>query len=275
MKTSSFFFLIPLALITSCSIKVNDKDSDGDSFSNLFSSSKTINGTGEFQHKTYNMDFDAIRVSSGIHAEVIKSDVEKIVISAPSDLLNEVLVEKSGGELKIHFKPNLNIRNSSSVKATIFAKDFSGLTASSSAKIVVKDKFTQDKIDVKASSSADITGNLEANKFSLQVSSSGSFTGKIWAIDFSGSVSSSGDAEISGSATNTTFHASSSGKLDATRFNTKNADLQASSSGDISMQVSENLSGSASSSGDINIEKTGSLKTQNIQKSSGGDISIR
>ncbi|SFH83676.1 head GIN domain-containing protein [Halpernia frigidisoli] len=275
MKTNKILFLIPFALLTSCSIKINDKGQDSDSMGNLFSNSKSINGTGDVQEKTYNLSFDELKVSSSINAEVIKSDVEKIVISAPSDLLNEVWVEQSGNKVHIHFKPNLNIRNSDRVKATIYAKDFSKLSASSSGIIVVKDKFTQDNMDIDVSSSGSIEGDLEANNLNLQISSSGDFKGKLWAVDFSGEISSSGDATISGSSTNSKFRVSSSGKLDARNFTTKNADLQASSSGDIAMKVSNTLNASASSSGGIDIQKTGNLNIQNRKESSGGSVNVR
>lgn len=272
MKTSPILISAALLSICSCSIKINDKDGD---LGSLFSNSKTISGTGEFQNKTFNMDFDAIKVSSGIHAEILKSDVEKIIVSAPSDLLNEVLVEKDGNQINIHFKPNLNIRNASLVKATIYAKDFNKLTASSSGNIVVKDKFTQDKVEIAASSSGNITGNLEANQFTLQVSSSGNFSGKIWAIDFNGDISSSGDATVTGSTTNSNIEVSSSGNFYGKDFATKNAELATSSSGDIYIKVSDKLNASTSSSGDIYVTKNGNLQVQNIKESSSGKVSVR
>ena len=275
MQTNKILFLIPLVFMTSCSIKINDKGVESNGIGNLFSNSKSIDGTGSMQEKTYNLNFDALKVSSGINAEIVKSDVEKIVISAPSDLLNEVWVEQNGDEVHIHFRPNLNIRNTDRIKATIYAKDFSKLSANSSGKIVVKDKFMQDKMDIGISSSGSVEGDLEANNFNLQVSSSGDFTGKIWAVDFTGKISSSGGATISGSSTNTDFEVSSSGKLDARNFTAKNADLKVSSSGDISMKVSSQLNASASSSGDIEVQKSGSLNVQNKNESSGGSIVVR
>ncbi|SEF54130.1 Putative auto-transporter adhesin, head GIN domain [Halpernia humi] len=272
MKTTLILLSTSLLLTCSCSIKINDKDAD---ISDLFSKSKTISGTGEIQNKTFNLDFDGIKVSSGIHAEVLKSDVEKVVVSAPSDLLNEVLVEKNGNQINIHFKPNLNIRNASSVKATIYAKDFSKLIASSSGNIIVKDKFTQDKVEVAASSSGNIKGDLEANDFTLQVSSSGNFSGKIWAVNFNGDVSSSGDATVTGSATNSTIEVSSSGNFYGKDFSTKTADLATSSSGDIYIKVSDKLNASTSSSGDIYVTKSGNLQVQSIKESSSGKVSVR
>lgn len=272
MKKLIITSLIPLLLATSCITTSGEKGSDG---FNIFTNNKSIEGTGPVKSKTFNMNFDGIKVSNSIQAEVIKSDEEKIVISAPEDLLEEVWVEKNGNEIHIHFRPNLNIRNASQVKATIYAKDFNSLIASSSAKITVKDKFTQDKMDVKVSSSGEIIGDLEANQYSLSVSSSGHFTGRIWAIDLAASISSSGEANISGSSTNVTAQVSSSGELNASNLTAKNADLRASSSGDISMKVSKTLKASASSSGDINITKTNNLENQDIKKSSGGSVNLK
>ena len=36
--------------------------------------------------------------------EVIKSGTEKVIISAPSDLQDLILVENNGGDLHIHYK---------------------------------------------------------------------------------------------------------------------------------------------------------------------------
>lgn len=271
MKTTIALFVIPFTILSSCSISINDKTLDG---MNPFSDSRTVDEAGPQESKSYDMNFDGIKVSTGIYAEVIKSNTEKIIVSAPKNLVNEVLVEKNGSDVYVHFKPNLNIRNSSVVKVTIYAKDFSSVSASSSGKILIKDKFTQDKMSVKVSSSGEVRGDLEANDFNIDVSSSGNFSGKIWAVDLNTEVSSSGDIELSGSSTNVFAKASSSGKLDASALSTKNADLQASSSGDVYMKVTSVLSAKASSSGDIKVTTSGRLQNQDIKESSGGSVKI-
>ena len=230
-------------------------------------------GTGIIKNKEYKMSFDEIRVSQSINAEVVKSDEEKVVISAPSDILEDIVVENSNGKLYIHFKSGVNI-SARNVAAKIFAKDFSAVKASSSATINIQDKFTQDNMTLEASSSADITGDLEANEMSINVSSSGSFTGKIWAVNLNSEVNSSGDIDISGKSKNATLSASSSGNLNAQRMLVENATVTASSSGDVSISVSDQLDASASSSGDINVTKKGNLNVVSKKESSGGSVSI-
>lgn len=69
-----------------------------------------------------------------------------------------ILVENNGGDLHIHYKSGFRINLSTkNVKVKIFAKDFSSIKANSSADVIVKDKFTQDKMSIATSSS----GSLE------------------------------------------------------------------------------------------------------------------
>ena len=231
-------------------------------------------GNGIIKNKEFKMSFDEIKVVQSISAEVVKSEEEKVVITAPSDILDDIMVENTNGKLYIHFKSGSNI-SARNVAAKIFAKDFTAVKASSSASIIFKDKFTQERTDIEVSSSADITGNLEANEMSIDVSSSGSFTGKIWTVNLESEATSSGDINISGKAKNANLSASSSGTLNAQKLIADNADIKASSSGDVSLSVSKQVNASASSSGDINITKKGNLNILSSKESSGGSISIQ
>ena len=220
------------------------------------------------------MNFDEIKVTQSIDAEVIKSGEEKVVISAPSDIIDDVLVENSGGKLYIHFKPGINI-SSRNVRAKIYAKDFSKIEATSSASINVKDKFTQERNAVEVSSSASISGNLEANEMSIDVSSSGSFSGEIWAVNLKSEVTSSGEITVSGKTKNAEIEASSSGTFNAQHVVAEKAEIEASSSGSVSLSVSSQLNASASSAGDINVTRKGNLNVISQKESSGGSVSIQ
>lgn len=233
----------------------------------------TKEGKGIIKTKEYKMDFDEIKVSQSISAEIVKSNEEKVVVTAPSDIIDDIVVDNSGGKLSIRFRPNLNI-SARNVAVKIFAKDFSRVEANSSANIKIRDKFTQEKTDVRVSSSGSITGNLEANNMSIEVSSSASFTGEIWAVDLEAEVGSSGDINISGKAKNAHLDASSSGTLNAQKLVAQNADIEASSSGDVSITVTDQLSAAASSSGDINVTRKGNLNVLSQKESSGGSVSI-
>ena len=261
------FKILSISLLTLSTLSCNIK-TDGN-FMNMVAKE----GTGPIIDKTINMNFDEIKVSQSINATIIKSNKEKIVISAPNDVIDEILVENNGGKLYIHFKPNTQIRTHN-IKATIYAKDFNRVEATSSAKIEIKDQFTQDKTDVKVSSSATINGFLEANTMSIEVSSSGDFEGRIWANDLTSEVSSSGDIKVKGKVKNATISASSSGDFTAPELIIENATLKASSSGSITTGVSHELRGAASSSGDINVSRKGSLNVVESKESSSGKVRV-
>lgn len=222
----------------------------------------------------FEMAFDEIKVSESISAEIVKSDTEKVVITAPGDILDDILVENNNGKLHIHFKPGLNL-SARNVAAKIFARDFSKVEANSSAEIMIKDKFTQDKTKVEVSSSGSITGNLEANDLSVEVSSSGNFSGEVWAVNLEADAGSSGDIDISGKAKKANLHASSSGKISAEKLVAQNAEIEASSSGEVNVSVSEKLKSEASSGGEIRVIRKGNLEIISQNQSSGGSISVR
>lgn len=265
MKILSISIFSAFLLLTSCNVK-----SDGGFPFNI----TPKEGNGIIKNKEFIMSFDEIKVAQSINAEIVKSDEEKVVVTAPSDILDEILVENSGGKLYIHFKPNLNI-SARNVSVKIFAKDFSAVKASSSATITIRDQFTQERTAIEASSSGTVKGNLEANDLSIDVSSSGTYEGKIWAVNLESAVSSSGDIIISGKTKNANLKASSSGTLNAKNVIAENAEVSASSSGDIILSVSNQLRASASSSGDISIIKKGALNVLSQKESSGGSISIQ
>ncbi len=231
-------------------------------------------GKGPITSKTITGNFDEIAVATSIDAEIYKSNEEKVEISAPSDIIDRIMVENKGGLLKIYVKSKLGVFSTKNVKAKIYAKDFTKLMANSSGSISVKDTFKQDKTTVEVSSSGDISGNLEANELIINANSSGDFSGKIWAVKLEVSSSSSGDIKISGKAKNAKISSNSSGDVIARDLQVENADLDASSSGDIVVSVSKILNANASSSGEITVFKLGNLQT-NIRKSSGGDVYLK
>lgn len=229
---------------------------------------------GPVQSKEFNITFDEIKVAESISAEIIKSDTEKVVISAPEEILDDILVENEGGKLYIHFKSN-NKFSLPNVAAKIYAKDFTKLEANSSASIVLKDQFTQDKTEVHVSSSGDISGDLEANDLKIGVSSAATFKGKVWAVNLQADTSSSGDLKITGKTKNAVFNSSSGGSILAEQLIAQNAEIRSSSGGDILVSVSDQLNASASSGGDVTVIKKGNLQIVNQNTSSGGQITVR
>lgn len=275
MKTSIISMLAMSAVLTSCVYVSPGKN--GENGSDGWGGFSNNEGTGPITDKTYSGNIDQIQVSTSINAEVVKSDTEKVVISAPSDIMEYIKVDNNGGKVRVYvnsgFGKSISTKN---VKAKIYVKDFTQLSANSSADIKVNDTFTQDRIEVYASSSGSIdVSNLEANDFKIDVSSSGDFSGKIWAVNLNAYASSSGDVNIYGKAKNATLDANSSGDIKATDLMIENANLSASSSGNVTTSVSRSLIANANSSGDVTVYKKGNLEQSKIQKSSGGDVYIK
>lgn len=265
MKSLFLFGLLAVSLNVSC-YKTSDLS--------ILPTLVPKEGKGPIKEKVFNLNFDEISVSNSLNVEIIKAENEEVKVIAPDDILNDVVVEKTGEKLVVKMKSGINIATDK-IKVKIFAKDFSGLEASSSASVVIRDKFTQDKTSVKVNSSAVVKGNLEANDLSFDVSSSGSFAGSVWAVRLDVSASSSSTVSISGKSKEAVMEVSSSASVSADEVTVKIADVQASSSGSLTLGVSDQLSAVASSSGSIAIKKTGNLAVVSEKENSGGSISIR
>jgi hypothetical protein len=94
MKTTVITMLAMSFVLTSCVKVKNENGEKGKDGWEFFSGNK---GNGVITEKTYDGDIDQIKVSTSIDAEVIKSDTEKVVISAPSDIMDNIKVDKRWG----------------------------------------------------------------------------------------------------------------------------------------------------------------------------------
>lgn len=228
---------------------------------------------GPVREKQVTGDFDEIEVSQAIEAEIIKSDVEKVVISAPENIIDDVLVDISGGELHIHYKKGIRVMNNK-VTAKIYAKDFTKLEANSAAGIVIKDKFVQEKTSVDVSSAGSVSGNLEANDFDISAGSSSNFSGKIWAVDLDIDASSGASMDLSGKAKNAEVSSSSGSSISAKNLVADNLKAEASSGASIDISAATSVHAEASSGGSVDVSKKGNISSVTKQESSGGSVSI-
>lgn len=274
MKISIISVLAFSLVLTSC-VKINaEKVVDGKTGWGVFSGNE---GKEPITDKIIEGEIDEINVSTSVDAEVYKSNTEKVVISAPADILQYIKVENNAGKVKIYIKSDFGTNISTKkIKAKFYVKDFSKIVADSSGNIKIVDAFTQDKVEINVSSSGNIEAtNLEANDFRIDVTSSGDFSGKVWAVNLYANASSSGDIIIRGKAKNATLQSNSSGDVKAGELFVENANFEASSSGDIVASVSKSLNARANSSGEITVYKKGNLEYTNIQKSSAGNVYLK
>ncbi|WP_412850396.1 GIN domain-containing protein [Chryseobacterium sp. PMSZPI] len=270
MKTRTLFIFSVLVVLASCNERHEKKNKEKNGWVE-----KVINKeSGPIQQKEFTGDFDEIQVSQAIDAEVIKSETEKVVISAPQSIIDEILVDNEGGKLHIHYKPGIRVMNINKVTAKIYAKDFKKLGVDSAAKITVKDKYTQEKTDIDISSAGSISGNLEANDFDINASSSSNFSGKIWAVNLDIEASSGSSIDISGKAKHADITASSGSSISAKEVIADGVEADASSGGSVQISAVSSVKASASSGGSVDIAKKGELKSVSKEESSGGSVNI-
>ncbi|WP_294318393.1 head GIN domain-containing protein [uncultured Chryseobacterium sp.] len=272
MKPQTIFILSAFLMLASC--EKHDRNNRGQEKNNWVE--KVVSkDNGPMREKTVTGNFDEIEVSQSISAEVIKSDVEKVVISAPQNIIDEILVDNSGGELHIHYKPGIRVMNTHNVSAKIYTKDFSKLNANSAAGITIKDKFVQDKMKVEVSSSASVSGDLEANDFDISIDSSGSFEGKIWAVELDVDASSAASIDLSGKAKNAEVSASSGSSISAKNVVVQNLKAESSSGASVDISASSSVKAEASSGGSLSVYKKGNVTNIIKEESSGGSVNIR
>jgi len=271
MKSTKIFIFSAFIILTSCDEGKDKKHGSGEE--NWVN--KVVNTDhGPVREKQVTGDFDEIEVSQAIQAEIIKSDVEKVAISAPENVIDNVLVDISGGELHIHYKKGIRVMNNHNVTAKIYAKDFTKIEANSAAGIVVKDKFVQEKTNIEVSSAGSVSGNLEANDFEISAGSSSSFSGKIWAVDLDIDASSGASMDLSGKAKNAEVSSSSGGSISAKNLVADNLKAEASSGASIDISAASSINAEASSGGSIEVSKKGNVTSVTKQESSGGSVSI-
>ncbi|KMQ58692.1 hypothetical protein ACM46_21990 [Chryseobacterium angstadtii] len=280
MKSTTLFAFSAFLLMTSCNERHDRRNRDNDNNNNNDNSSGWVDKVidkerGPVKEKTFDGDFDEIEVSQAIDAEIIKADVEKVVISAPENIINEILVDNNSGQLHIHYKKGIRVMNTHNVKAKIYTKDFSKLVANSAASITFKDKFTQDKVDIDLSSAASLTGDLEANKFNISAGSSSSYSGKIWAVDLDIEASSAASLDLSGKSKNADISSSSGSSISAKSVIVDHLKVDASSGASIDISAVSSVDAEASSGGSVDVSKKGELKNVTKQESSGGSINIQ
>ena len=199
-------------------------------------------------------NFHGVSTSASIDAVVKKGSKNEVVITASGVELDRVSTEIENGVLRLGFKKKSNWTwmKKTKVKAEVtYTGELDYLSASSSGDLICESVVSGDELTVKASSSGDVSVEVDVDNLSA-------------------SASSSGDIEISGSANEAKLMASSSGDVLGDDLEVNHADVSASSSGDVELTVRESIKARASSGGDITYR--GNPKTKDIKRSSGGDV---
>lgn len=199
-------------------------------------------------------NYNEVTVSNGIDLYLTQSNSENIKVSANSELLKNVIVEKSGSGLIIKYKNNENwgrLFKGQSIKVYVNYKTLRAITSSGGSDVFGENTLKGTKLALNASGGSDL-------KLTLAVK------------DLEVNVSGGSDADLRGTATNMTLAASGGSDIDAYDLITDYARVSASGGSDINVYVNKGLEASASGGSDVNYKGNAALNKTSSSKS--GDV---
>lgn len=225
-------------------------------------------------------EFSKLKVSTGV--DVIFTQDAKTTVKVEADdaeKLLDIVTKVSGSTLEVFVdsknynkndKKNKKRNNYKILKVYVTAPFVDSFQASSSGSITAKNEISVKNADVKVSSSGSFNGNIKAEDIIMKASSSGDIKGQIISKNLDIDLSSSGDATLSGTSENVLISASSSADFEGKNLTVKTASVQASSSADVTLNVTESLKAKASSSASITY--SGTPAKVEAEKSSSGSV---
>lgn len=210
-----------LALIlSSCNFNINPGD---------FTTGKKGNGKVVKETRKISGDFTQVSASEGLMVYVTQADDFKIDVEADENIIDLIATDIENGKLSIHARENIG---QATKKVYVSLPEVSALKGSSGSQLLTENHIESDKLEVDGSSGALIQLELIAGNLDIDASSGANLT-------------------ISGTANRAQVDVSQGGNINATKLNTKTCDAEASSGGNLKIQVSEALTADASSGGNI------------------------
>lgn len=194
-------------------------------------------------------DFNSIKVSNSIDAELVRGDKNEIQIMASGIELDKVETNVYDNTLEVklargNFKSN-------SVKVTITYVDIDEVQASTSAKVIVKDVLEMDQVYLFATTNAYIETKVKSVGLTIDAST----TAKIF---------------VTGTANDLDLKIYTSAEVEGGKLAVKNANVLANTAAKANFQVSDSIIGSAATAAKVTYK--GSPTIVEVKTGSGGKI---
>lgn len=217
--------------------------------------------------------FSGISVSSGIQAKYVKSPKNEIVVDVSrADILPKIETVVKDGTLLIRVKRNSDLRNTNSLKVTVYSNSvMNNISLSSAGSLEILDPIDVANFSADISSAGKLnTGRVTANRTTINLSSSGKMNGDLKSEKLSINASSSGEVSLSGMSKELSVNMSSAGKVFLNKFKTSTLKVDGSSGASLQVEVINSIDANVSSG--AKVVYTGNPKTKEINKSSGGSV---
>jgi len=197
-------------------------------------------------------NFSEVSVGAGIELHITQGAAESAKIVANDDVINEVVVAKSGNRVTVGWKENWGMSKmwkNKSAKVYITYKKLNSISASSGSSLRTENTLKTDRLNASVSSGASMDAKIACSDLQLQTSSGGS-------------------ASLAGSATNMQLESSSGSSVDALGLSTEYARANTSSGADIKINVIKALETHTSSGSNIRYKGAAALKNNSNERSS-------
>lgn len=210
-----------------------------------------IKGNGNITTETRNTsDYEGISVSGSFKVTLVSGNEGKINITGDENLLEYVVTEVEGGNLKIKMRKNFNISSTRRVEITVPVEQIESLAISGSGSITS-------------------TTEIKSSNFTTVQSGSGKINLNINTKNLESTLSGSGHLTLSGQTGNFEITLSGSGKIDSRKLNSENVSAQVSGSGNINITTSKSIKAIVSGSGQINYSGNPKIIEEKVSGSGG------
>jgi len=228
-------FLVMLFL-SSCAFDINLGD---------FGPGKKGNGTVVQENRPIKSDFTEISASEGLHVYVTQANDFEITVEADENIIDLIGTDIKNGRLRIHAIENIG---RATKKIYVSLPEINALKSSSGAHLNSQGLVETDKLEIDSSSGSNLNVELMAGDVDIDASSGANLN-------------------LSGAAKVAYIDVSSGGNINARGLDTQTCHADASSGGNLSVNVSESLTADASSGG--NISYSGDADVQSKKNLSG------
>lgn len=210
-----------------------------------------IKGDGPIvtQELTFN-ELEGVNMMIAGNVHLTQSDEQVITISAQQNIIDNLKTSVSGGVVDFDF--DRNVKSHDGVDIYMSISNLSLVSLSGSGDINTTDTFNIDgNLRLVLSGSGNFNIEANANEVYSNISGSGDFTINTVTEYLECGISGSGKYTLSGLATEADYSISGSGNFEALELATKKTSIDISGSGDLRVNVSDELNIKISGSGDI------------------------
>lgn len=259
-----FLSVIFILCLTACSFPPINFTIDGEN-----------SGKGKIIDKSYTVSFTRVEQQNGIESDVFLSNENKVIVNAPEDIIDKIVVEKKdSATVWIYVKKYSNI-STDKVKVKIYTNALESIETSSASSVDVVDSFVSPQLRLSSSSGSKISGNFKSLNAVLHTSSGSNIDITLYSKHLEAQSSSGSTIEIKGIAQNAVLEASSGSRIDSEDLLISDAQTETSSGGTIEISVTQKAIAKASTGGHIDLYRKGNNFELNKKETSGGEVNIK